>query len=83
MANTLLNQTSSNIKVNIGQSGGVVGSKLGNNAVTLASQKIGKSRLTDLTDVSDAVDEDGGTLVYNASTDEYELKALYIDGGTF
>jgi|TARA_B100001939_G_C16688326_1_gene507453 hypothetical protein len=83
MANTLFNQTSSNIKVNIGQSGGVVGSTLGNNAVTLTSQNIGKSRLTDLTDVSDAVEVDGGTLVYNASTDEYELKALNIDGGTF
>ena len=84
MANTLFNNTSSNIKVNIGtQSGGIVGSTIGNNAITLTSQNIGKTKLTDLTDVNDATEVDGGTLVYDATTDEYILQSLNVDGGTF
>ena len=34
-------------------------------------------------DVNDATEVDGGTLVYDAANDEYVLKALPIDGGTF
>ena len=82
MANTLFNQTSSNIKVSIGGSGGIENATSAN-TITLSSGGVGSRKLTDLTDVNDTVEVDGGTLVYNASTDEYVLKKLPIDGGTF
>tara|TARA_Y100001972_G_scaffold108889_1_gene139279 strand:+ start:642 stop:893 length:252 start_codon:yes stop_codon:yes gene_type:complete len=83
MANTLFNQTSSNIKVSIGGSGGIENATSANTITLSSSGGTGSKRLTDLTDVNDTVEVDGGTLVYNASTDEYVLKKLPIDGGTF
>lgn len=83
MANTLFNQKSSTIKVNIGSSGGVVGSTLSANAVTLTNTATGKKKLAELEDVNDATEVDGGTLVYDADNDEYVLQALSVDGGTF
>lgn len=82
MANTLFNQTSSNIKVSIGGSGGIQGAT-SSNTVTLTSSSLGKNKISDLLDVNDATEVDGGTLVYDAANDEYVLKALPIDGGTF
>ena len=83
MANTLFNQNSTNIKVNIGSSGGVVGSTLSSNSVTLSNRAVRKKKLTEMEDVNDATEIDGGTLVYDADNDEYVLKALNVDGGTF
>lgn len=83
MANTLFNQKTSSIKVNIGSSGGVVGSTLSANAVTLTNTAAGKKKLSELEDVNDAVEVDGGTLVYDAQNDQYNLQALNVDGGTF
>ena len=83
MANTLFNQKSSSIKVNIGSSGGVVGSTLSANAVTLTNTAQGKKKLAELEDVNDATEVDGGTLVYDADEGEYVLQALSVDGGTF
>lgn len=83
MANTLFNQTSSNIKVSIGGSGGIQGAT-SSNTITLQSGGVGgKSKIADLLDVNDSTEVDGGTLVYDAANDEYVLKALPIDGGTF
>lgn len=82
MANTLFNQTSSNIKVSIGGSGGIQGAT-SSNTVTLTSSSSGKNKISDLLDVNDATEVDGGTLVYDAAAEEYVLKALPIDGGTF
>ena len=83
MANTLFNQKTSSIKVNIGSSGGVVGSTLSANAVTLTNTAAGKKKLSELEDVNDTVEVDGGTLVYDAQNDQYNLQALNVDGGTF
>ena len=82
MANTLFNSTSSNIKVSIGGSGGIQGAT-SSNTVTLTGGGSGKSKIADMLDVNDATEVDGGTLVYDAATDQYVLKALPIDGGTF
>lgn len=41
------------------------------------------NRLDTLEDVVEGVPEDNATLVYNASTDKYEVKPLDLDGGTF
>ena len=54
------------------------------NTVTLTSGGgSGKNKIADMLDVNDATEVDGGTLVYDAANDEYVLKALPIDGGTF
>lgn len=83
MANTLFNQKTSSIKVNIGSSGGVVGSTLSANAVTLTNTAAGKKKIAQMEDVNDATLVDGGTLVYDAESDQYNLQALDVDGGTF
>lgn len=83
MANTLFNTNSTSIKVNLGSSGGVVGSTLGSNNVTLQTSATAKKNIRDLDDVNDLTEVDGGTLVYDAERDEYVLKALPIDGGEF
>jgi predicted MarR family transcription regulator len=83
MANTLFNQKSSSIKVNIGSSGGVVGSTLSANAVTLTNTAAGKKKIAQMEDVNDTTLVDGGTLVYDADNDQYNLQALDVDGGTF
>ena len=44
----------------------------------------GTNRLDALEDVSEGLTPvDNSTLVYNASTDKYEVKELDLDGGTF
>ena len=83
MDNTLFNQTSSNIKVSIGGSGGIQGATSSNTVTLTSAGGSGKSKIADLLDVNDATEVDGGTLVYDAANDEYVLKALPIDGGTF
>lgn len=84
MANTLFNQTGTNIKVNIGGSGAVAGqSPNASNTVTLSTSASAKRRIRELEDVNDNQIVDGGTLVYDQSTSNYVLKALDVDGGTF
>jgi len=83
MANTLFNTKSTSIKVNVGSSGGVVGSTLSSNAVTLTNSAVGKKKVAELEDVNDTNVVDGGTLVYDADNEEYVLQALNVDGGTF
>ena len=83
MANTLFNQTSSNIKVSIGGSGGIQHTTSSNNVTLTSAGGSGKSKIADMLDVNDSTEVDGGTLVYDAAADEYVLKALPIDGGTF
>lgn len=43
----------------------------------------GTNRLDALEDVIEGTPVDNATLVYNASTDKYEVKQLDLDGGTF
>lgn len=83
MANTLFNSTSSNIKVSIGGSGGIQGATSSNTVTLTSGGGSGKNKIADMLDVNDATEVDGGTLVYDATADEYVLKALPIDGGTF
>lgn len=83
MANTLFNTNSTSIKVSLGSSGGIVGSTLSSNNVTLQTSATAKKNIRDLDDVNDLTEVDGGTLVYDAAADEYVLKALPIDGGEF
>ena len=83
MANTIINDSNATIKVKIGSSGGLQGSTLGANAITVTSSSSGQGKLTDLLDVEDSVEVDGGTLVYDSDTDKYTLQALNVDGGTF
>ena len=77
MANTLFNQKTTSVRVNVGASGGVVGSPMSANTITLTNSALGKRKLSELEDV------DGGALVYDATSDEYVLQALNLDGGTF
>jgi hypothetical protein len=83
MANTLFNQKTTSIKVNVGASGGIVGSPMSANTITLTNSALGKRKLSELEDVDDTVEVDGGTLVYDAASDEYVLQALNLDGGSF
>ena len=83
MANTRFNSTSSNIKVSIGWSGGIQGATSSNTVTLTSGGGSGKNKIADMLDVNDATEVDGGTLVYDAATDQYVLKALPIDGGTF
>ena len=83
MANTLFNQKTTSIKVNVGASGGIVGSPMSANTITLTNSALGKRKLAELEDVDDTVEVDGGTLVYDASSEEYVLQALNLDGGSF
>ena len=83
MANTLFNQKTTSIKVNVGASGGIVGSPMSANTITLTNSALGKRKLSELEDVDDTVVVDGGTLVYDSSSDEYVLQALNLDGGSF
>ena len=83
MANTLFNSTSSNIKVSIGGSGGIQGATSSNTVTLTSGGGSGKNKIADMLDVNDATEVDGCTLVYDAATDQYVLKALPIDGGTF
>ena len=57
MANTLFNQKSSSIKVNIGSSGGVVGSTLSANAVTLTNTAAGKKKIAQMEDGEQPIGE--------------------------
>jgi len=82
MANTLFNNQSTSIKVNVGQTGSIGGNQ-GGDPVTLRTSASGKSNIADLDDVNDASLVDGGTLVYEASSNNYVLKNPNIDGGTF
>ena len=83
MSNTIFNDSNAKIKVKIGSSGGISGSTPGANAITVTSSSSGQGKLTDLLDVEDSVEVDGGTLVYDSATDTYTLQALNVDGGTF
>lgn len=59
--------------------------------ITLKSQARTINQLADISDVEEAAPQDGFTLVYNSSTDKYEVKKLAstditidsLDGGTF
>lgn len=56
--------------------------------VTLRNSAADYNAIDRLTDVELSMREDGSTLVYNASTDKYEVKPLTaaitgLDGGTF
>ncbi len=82
MANTLFNNTGTSIKVNVGTTGSLGGNQ-GGDPVTLTTTASGKSKVADLDDVNDQVLVDGGTLVYEASSNNYVLKNPDIDGGTF
>ena len=62
MANTLFNNQSTSIKVNVGQTGSIGGNQ-GGDPVTLRTSASGKSNIADLDDVNDATLVDGGTLV--------------------
>ena len=75
MANTLFNDSATSIQVNVGQSGQIAGNQFGANAITLST--------TALNDVNDLNLVDGGTLVYEASSNNYVLKNPDIDGGSF
>lgn len=83
MANTVFNSLGANIKVSLGTGGGVVGSTTSANNITLTSTATGRKKLAEMDDINDSVEVDGGTLVYDTSTQTYVLKALPIDGGTF
>ena len=83
MANTLFNDSSTSIQVNVGQSGQIAGSQFGANSITLSTSASGKETLASLNDVNDLNLVDGGTLVYEASSNNYVLKNPDIDGGTF
>jgi len=83
MANTLFNQKTTSVKVNVGASGGIVGSPMSANTITLTNSALGKRKLSELEDVADSNLVDGGALVYDATSDEYVLQALNLDGGSF
>ena len=83
MANTLFNQKTTSVRVNVGASGGVVGSPMSANTITLTNSALGKKNISELEDVNDNIEVDGGTLVYDAASEEYVLQALELDGGTF
>ncbi len=83
MANTLFNQKTTSVKVNVGASGGIVGSPTSANTITLTNSALGKRKLSELEDVADSNLVDGGALVYDATSDEYVLQALNLDGGSF
>ena len=53
MSNTIFNDSNAKIKVKIGSSGGISGSTLGANAITITSSSSGQGKLTDLLDVED------------------------------
>lgn len=83
MANTLFNDSSTSIQVNVGQSGQIAGNQFGANAITLSTSASGKETIASLNDVNDLNLVDGGTLVYEASSNNYVLKNPDIDGGSF
>ena len=83
MANTLFNDSQTSIKVHVGQTGSIAGNQFGANAITLSTTASGKETLASLNDVNDLNLVDGGTLVYDAATNDYILKNPDIDGGTF
>lgn len=84
MSNTLFNQTGTGIKVNLGGSGAIAGqSPNASNTVTISTTAAIKRRLRELEDVNDNTVVDGGTLVYDATSETYVLRALSLDGGTF
>ena len=83
MANTLFNDSATSIQVNVGQSGQIAGNQFGANAITLSTTASGKETIASLNDVNDLNLVDGGTLVYEASTNDYVLKNPDIDGGSF
>jgi hypothetical protein len=83
MANTIFNDTATSIQVNVGQSGQIAGNQFGANSITLSTSATGKETLASLNDVNDLNLVDGGTLVYEASSNNYVLKNPDIDGGLF
>lgn len=84
MAETLFNNTGSNIKVSLGGSGSIAGqAPNSSNTVTLSTTASVKRRLTEMEDVDDTAPIDGGTLIFNETTSTYELRAMNVDGGTF
>ena len=83
MADTLFNDSQTSIKVNVGQTGQIAGNKFGANSIILSTSATGKETIASLNDVNDLNLVDGGTLVYEASSNNYVLKNPDIDGGTF
>ena len=49
----------------------------------MTNSALGKRKLSELEDVADSNLVDGGALVYDATSDEYVLQALNLDGGSF
>lgn len=79
--------TTQNVKVNT--SGGVLQSQT---PITLKNQVTEITSIEDISDVAEVDVSSGSTLVYNASTDKYEVKKLEVgdisgefnlDGGVF
>lgn len=51
--------------------------------ITLDTVQAGASRLDQLSDVVESSPSNNATLVYNSSTDTYNVQEMNLDGGTF
>lgn len=51
--------------------------------ITLETVQAGATRLDQLTDVVEASPVNNSTLVYNSSTDTYNVQEMNLDGGTY
>lgn len=51
--------------------------------ITLDTVQPGVNRLDQLTDVVETTPSNNATLVYNSSTDTYNVQEMNLDGGTF
>jgi hypothetical protein len=77
--------TRQNVKVN-----NIGGTLTSSSPITLKNQVVEITSIENIADVDEINVTDGATLIYNSSTDKYEIKPLNfndlsgdIDGGTF